>query len=213
MTTHIPIIRADLSFSRQETDEGSFFIVKDQESGRFYRFGEIEYYIIKHLDGKNPLATICTWVAEKYGTTLDEDTLEGFISSLKQRGLLENSASSTDKKTQQRRIKGTLLYLRFSAFDPDQLLNYLVVKLRFIFTPYFIFFSAALVLLSWLVLLTHADEIQRDIASHLSLGSLFTLWLVILITVTAHEFAHGLTCKYFGGEVHEIGFLLLFFMP
>ncbi|MHB8522069.1 MAG: HlyD family efflux transporter periplasmic adaptor subunit, partial [Limisphaerales bacterium] len=29
----------------------------------------------------------------------------------------------------------------------------------------------------------------------------------------AHEFAHGLTCKYFGGEVHELGFLLLYFQP
>jgi hypothetical protein len=28
-----------------------------------------------------------------------------------------------------------------------------------------------------------------------------------------HEFAHGLTCKHHGGEVREIGVLLLFFMP
>jgi putative peptide zinc metalloprotease protein len=30
---------------------------------------------------------------------------------------------------------------------------------------------------------------------------------------TAHEFAHGLTCKHFGGEVHEIGAMLLYFEP
>ncbi|MBO0798050.1 MAG: hypothetical protein J2P31_04435, partial [Blastocatellia bacterium] len=27
------------------------------------------------------------------------------------------------------------------------------------------------------------------------------------------EFAHGLTCKQFGGEVHELGFLLIYFQP
>src|SRR5258707_5244839 len=31
--------------------------------------------------------------------------------------------------------------------------------------------------------------------------------------VTLHEFAHGLTCKHFGGHVREIGFILIFFQP
>ena len=35
----------------------------------------------------------------------------------------------------------------------------------------------------------------------------------MLTVTTAHEFAHGLACKHFGGEVHEIGFLLLYFQP
>jgi putative peptide zinc metalloprotease protein len=28
-----------------------------------------------------------------------------------------------------------------------------------------------------------------------------------------HEFAHGLTCKHFGGKVHEMGFMLIYFQP
>src|SRR5207248_8674086 len=39
------------------------------------------------------------------------------------------------------------------------------------------------------------------------------VWLTLLLTIAFHEFAHGLTCKHFGGEVHEIGFLLLYFVP
>src|SRR5262249_19642475 len=38
-------------------------------------------------------------------------------------------------------------------------------------------------------------------------------WLILLVVTALHESAHGLTCKHYGGEVHEIGFLLLFFMP
>ena len=34
-----------------------------------------------------------------------------------------------------------------------------------------------------------------------------------MLATTLHEFAHGLTCKHFGGEVHEVGFLMLFFIP
>jgi hypothetical protein len=38
-------------------------------------------------------------------------------------------------------------------------------------------------------------------------------WVVLLFVTMCHEFAHGLTCKHYGGEVHEVGFLLIFFMP
>jgi multidrug resistance efflux pump len=38
-------------------------------------------------------------------------------------------------------------------------------------------------------------------------------WVILGLVTTGHEFAHGLTCKHYGGEVHEIGFMLMFFMP
>jgi putative peptide zinc metalloprotease protein len=38
-------------------------------------------------------------------------------------------------------------------------------------------------------------------------------WLTIMAVTTLHEFAHGLTCKRHGGEVHEVGFLMLLLMP
>ena len=38
---------------------------------------------------------------------------------------------------------------------------------------------------------------------------------VLLLTafVTIHELGHAYACKHFGGEVHEMGFMLVFFMP
>ena len=36
--------------------------------------------------------------------------------------------------------------------------------------------------------------------------------MAIIATGLLHEFAHGLTCKHYGGQVREIGFLLIFFM-
>ena len=43
--------------------------------------------------------------------------------------------------------------------------------------------------------------------------TLFLAWLALALATTLHEFAHGLTCKHYGGDVHEVGFLLLFFTP
>ena len=33
------------------------------------------------------------------------------------------------------------------------------------------------------------------------------------LPVGPHEFAPGLACKHFGGEVHPMGFMLLYFSP
>jgi putative peptide zinc metalloprotease protein len=39
------------------------------------------------------------------------------------------------------------------------------------------------------------------------------MWVMLFIIVGPHEFAHGLACKHFGGEVHHMGFMLLYFSP
>src|SRR5256884_5117449 len=46
-----------------------------------------------------------------------------------------------------------------------------------------------------------------------SVETFILAWFVILLVGITHEFAHGLTCKHYGGEVHEVGFLLMFLLP
>ncbi|HYE63983.1 MAG TPA: efflux RND transporter periplasmic adaptor subunit [Pyrinomonadaceae bacterium] len=36
---------------------------------------------------------------------------------------------------------------------------------------------------------------------------------VLSVVIIFHENGHGLTCKRYGGEVHELGFMLIYFMP
>lgn len=39
------------------------------------------------------------------------------------------------------------------------------------------------------------------------------IWIAIMIIKTLHEIGHSLVCKHFGGEVHELGILLIVFTP
>ena len=39
------------------------------------------------------------------------------------------------------------------------------------------------------------------------------LWLALGVVKVIHEFGHGLSCKAFGGESHEMGFLFMCFSP
>ena len=49
--------------------------------------------------------------------------------------------------------------------------------------------------------------------SLISVYGFLMIWVVVVCVVTLHEFAHGLTCRYFGGKVRDLGFMLIYFAP
>ena len=63
---------------------------------------------------------------------------------------------------------------------------------------------------------THFETFYEKLPSYhefFSFGTVAYLWLALGIVKVIHEFGHGLSCKAFDGEVHEMGFLFLVFSP
>jgi RND family efflux transporter MFP subunit len=85
--------------------------------------------------------------------------------------------------------------------------------LRWLWTGPFLVTSAACVLAAAAVFWINRTELVTQLADPWRWENVLLGWLVLLAATTCHEFAHGLTCKHFGGEVHEVGFLLMYFMP
>ena len=48
---------------------------------------------------------------------------------------------------------------------------------------------------------------------HLTVVRALTMWCTAAVVILVHELGHGFACKYFGGEVRELGFMLLYFQP
>ena len=136
-------LRSDLIISRQESPEGAIFVLKDPTTGRFFRFKEAEQFIAEQLDGSTALEDVQRRVEEQFGTSLTLESLGQFVEKLRQLGLLETErAEHRHVSPQQGRIRGSLLYLRLKAFDPDQLLNRLLPRVRFFFTTTFVAISS-----------------------------------------------------------------------
>jgi putative peptide zinc metalloprotease protein len=206
-----PKLRQDLVVSRMETPEGPRFVLKDPLTRRYFRLREVEFSIARRLDGRTPTDELAPAMAAELDVELDASSLEAFVAQLRRQGLLYDPSAPAPPR--EGFVRGTPLYLRFRAFDPDRLLDWLIGRVRFFFTPYFVVGSA--VMLTWAVLtvITHRAAIMQDLARLWNFQSLFLAWAVILFIVTLHEFAHGLTCKHFGGKVHEMGFMLIYFQP
>jgi putative peptide zinc metalloprotease protein len=208
-------LRKDLIFSRQQMAGETIVVVKDQAKGTYFRLREAEWFVTEQFDGETSLETVQKRAEEKFGATLPQETLRVFVLNLSKNGFFdtgkqkERSYPSRGKQ----RIRGSLLYLRFHAFDPDRLFTRLAQKVWFFNTPHFVIFSAALILLAMGITITHWSEISQDVDRLYRVSAIPLIMLTMFLVITAHEFAHGLTCKQFGGEVHEVGFMLIYFQP
>jgi multidrug efflux pump subunit AcrA (membrane-fusion protein) len=203
-----PRLRSDLVISRQE----SAVVVKDPTTGRFFRFGKAEQVIIGHLDGATPLETVRRRAGETFGSLPEPGAVEAFVAALRRLGLLETETPVPDRAAiSRRRSRGSLLYLRLRAFDPDAVLDRLIEKVGWCFTPAFVVFSAAVIALGLGIAVADWNAIARDLGNLWRIEIALLTWVVVFAVTAAHEFAHGLSCKRFGGHVHEMGFLLIYF--
>jgi multidrug resistance efflux pump len=110
--------------------------------------------------------------------------------------------------------KNNPLYFRIPLFDPDRIFSALEPWVRFIWTRPFAVLYAVLVALAGYVAVVHRVELWERLPDLSAGGWVGALIVAAVALTTLHEFAHGLTCKHFGGKVPELGFLLiLFFMP
>src|SRR6185503_8894683 len=208
-------LRTDLLVSRHGEEDKSFFVFKDPASERFFRFGETEHFITEQLDGETPVETVRQRVEERFGATLSVEALQQFIERLRGLGLVTDGTAEPrlQPARRRRRIAGDLFYLRFKAFDPDRLFDRMEPAVRFLFTPSFLAISAALIFCAVGVTIGHWRDMTRELAALFRFESLALAWGICFVVIILHEFAHGLTCKHFGGKVREIGFLLIYFQP
>ncbi|PYN11548.1 MAG: hypothetical protein DME06_11525 [Candidatus Rokuibacteriota bacterium] len=207
-------LRSDLRVSQQETPGGLSFVVKNPATGRFFRFREPEYFIAQQLDGATPLDVIGRRAEQKFGARVAPKSVEQFVESLRRLRLLEGGgAEPGNPPPRGSRVRGGPLNLRLKAFNPDRLFDRLVGKVWFCFTPHFLVFSAALILVGFDIAVVNGGEIWREVPRLYRFDALLLAWLILLLVSAAHEFAHGLTCKHFGGEVREVGFALIYFHP
>jgi putative peptide zinc metalloprotease protein len=67
-----------------------------------------------------------------------------------------------------------------------------------------------------LLIVTNLEEFYSRLPgfqAFFGLENLAMMFALLIFTKTLHELGHGLMCKHFGGECHEIGFMLLVFTP
>jgi hypothetical protein len=207
--TYPPQFAADVETAEQRDGARSAFVIGSLAVGRFLLLRETEQKVLRLLDGERSPGAVCAEFERRHGGALSLPTLTRFLSKLGEAGILAGERTHRPPPPDQQ--PGTQFYWRFKLFNPDRLFRRMVSYLRWVWTPGFVFCSVALMLTALLLALINGAEVTGY-----SLYVVREHFLMILLAseliALSHEFAHGLTCKAFGGRVPEVGVLQIYYV-
>lgn len=220
-------LRKDIEITPQKYEGRTYYVIKDPVSMRYYRFKEQEHFLLQFMDGKHTLDHAQKEFEKRFRPErLTLEDLEAFTQQLLTAGLAQNETPQAGKLLFDRRKKRvrmewlqvltSILYIKIPLFDPDKLLTRMARYLRFIFTIPFLLLSIAVMLSALMLVLTHFEVFWSKIPSYQEFFSFKTavyLWVTMGVVKVIHEFGHGLSCKIFGAEVHEMGALFMVLSP
>jgi putative peptide zinc metalloprotease protein len=219
--------RADLTIERIQYQGANSWVIKDPVGLHYYRFQPEQYKILNLLDGERSLEQIRDEFHREFPTvrlTLEE--VQNLVTDLHRTGLVySNRPGQGTAMIKQRREKlrqkikagiRNILYIRLPGWDPEATLRAIYPIFRWMFTPFGVFVAIALFLAATTLLTVQFQEFHRRLPGFQQFfagPNLAFMWIVLGGAKIIHEFGHGLTCKHFRGECHEMGMMLLVLSP
>lgn len=224
----IPLeMRLDLVIKRIDYGGVGYWVVKDPAGLKYYRLQQEQYEVLRQMNGKRSLEEIREGMLKVMPTVrLQLSDIQHLITDLHEKGLVYSNrmgqgAALLKKQYEEKKKKffntmKSLLYLRLPGWDPHRTLEVIHPFFKWMFTPFGISLYLLVVCSSWLLLATQFDTFSQQLPTFQSFfgwPNLIWLWASLGICKIIHEFGHGLSCKHFGGECHEMGVMLLVFSP
>jgi putative peptide zinc metalloprotease protein len=221
-----PELRSDLRISEQTVAGEKSYVIKNHETNSYNRYGEVEYQVLMLCDGTRTAAEISEALSAKGpDSAIAESEVLEFLDSIEpamwERSLGDKNLAVLERIRDERKGRvdqSSMLYIGFKAWDPNKTLTLLDKYLGWVFTPGFVIFSSLLFITAAYLLAGDWTRVQHDMASLYSFADkssydIWAFWFLLLVLGAFHEFGHGLTCKHFGGDVHQMGFLLIYLTP
>jgi putative peptide zinc metalloprotease protein len=219
--------RLDLTAQRQHYLGRSYWVVKEPVGLNYFRFQEEEYAILQMLDGQTSLDEIKDrFEAEFPPQKITLEELQQFLGMLHRSGLVVADAAGQGRQLVKRRGErkrqqllsavANVLAIRFKGFDPERLLNWLYPYVSWFFTSTALAVCCTLAFSALTLVAVEFDVFRAKLPEFhqfFSVHNAFLLALVLAVTKILHEFGHGMMCKHFGGECHEIGIMVLVLTP
>src|SRR3954470_16183729 len=220
-------VRPDLQVFEQKYEGKGFHVVKDPVCLRYYRFNKQEYFVFSLFNGTHTMEEVREAFEEEFKPQrLEHQDLESFARQLVTAGLVQHEQAGAGKhlfhrRAKQRRMKKlatftNILYMKIPIFDPDRILTWMFKFLWWIFTTPFFVLSVAFMVTAAAFVALHYNTFYAKLPAYqefFTWNSVMYMWISLGIVKVIHEFGHGLSCKAFKGECHEMGVLLMCLSP
>jgi putative peptide zinc metalloprotease protein len=220
-----PRLRSHARIHRHVYRGQRWYVLEDRISRRTHRFNPVAYYVIGLMDGRRSMDEIWQATTTRFGDEApSQEELIRLIGQLHLADVLQCEISPdvdellrrSHRIAQRKKLATYLspLSIKFPLLDPDRLLERWLPWYQPLFGP--------LGFLLWLVVVGSAltltiqnwTQLSQDITDRVLAPENLVIMLFVFPLIKAlHEFGHACAVKAWGGEVHEMGVMLLVMMP
>src|SRR5260370_2271 len=195
-----------------------------------FRFLLSQWQLIQLFDGKRSYGAIAEEFLDDTGIEVSEDEIRELVGSLQtetsllyrtpveQNVILQEELRSSRQK---RKKSGIVDFSDITIKvwnNADGYITWLYPKVRFLFTPWFVWTSIAMFAVMGWMWTERFGEIWNDSFAfynflNKSSTDLIEFWFLFGAMAAIHETAHGLVGKHFGATIEKMGFTLMYFAP
>lgn len=220
-----PRLRPHAELHRQRFRGQVWYILQDHQTGRFHRISPAANLMLNLMNGQRTVRELWDIAGERAGDDppTQDETIQ-LLAQLHSSDLLQaeippdiaelaDRSTTTARREVLQRLRNPLA-IRFPLFDPNRLLDRTMPFVQPLFTTAGFVIWLALVLIGLVLAVLHWQEITTNIADRVLATENIAIILCIYPLLKAfHEAGHAYATKAWGGEVHEIGIMLLILIP
>src|SRR5216683_1724663 len=217
--------------SKEHIEKGQpVVLVKMPGTELVFRFAPMQWKLVQMFDGVRSPAEIADSFQQETGVVVSEEDvkeLASFLQSdtqllhktpIEQNITLQQELRSSRKKRSRFQVKDLSDITLKVWKNADGYVTWLYPKVRFMFTPWFVWTSIGLFALMGWMWADRFGEIWSDSFAFYNFTKksgtdLVEFWFLFGAMAAIHETAHGLVGKHFGATIEKMGFCLLYFAP
>jgi len=207
------------------------WVIKNPDKTKYYFFDEGSWELALLFDGTRTISEIRDLYQSQFP---DEEIPMSFIleweESLRSMDLLVQSTVERNlqelswiqdarKRKADAKAEGFNIFLiPFHVFDPDRFLTRTQKYVRWIWRPPTVAVALVMTAIMTGVIVSHFGPIwEQTLELYAFLRKPFwdavQFFVILCFIGLIHELAHGYVCKFYGGDVHDIGMAIFYFSP
>ena len=220
-------MRPDLVVVQTDAATSESWTVKDPLRLKYFHLLPEEMTLLQLLNGRMSWRQILHSMQASFpDVRFSIENLHAFLFALARNGLLVSTSPGQAELLLEQNHQARSVYLwqrlssvlshRFRGIDPTPILQRLNILVGWTYQPAALTAMVFVILVSCFVAVTQAGQIAAklpQLSQLLTLENLKYVFVAVVAIKVIHELAHGLTCFHHGGECHELGVILVGFVP
>jgi putative peptide zinc metalloprotease protein len=220
-----PRLRSHARLHRMRYRGALWYLVQDPVSQRVHRFTPAARFFIAAMNGARTVQQLWELTNRQLGADAPtQDDVIRLLGQLHAADLLQSDVTpdvtelfergQQQERSQRQRSYFNPMALRVHLWDPDRFLQRVRPAIDLLWSRWGGLLWLLVVAPALVLLPLHWDDLTGNFSDRvMASGNLLMLWLVFPVIKALHEFGHAAAVKRGGGEVHDVGVVMLVLIP